>query len=272
MIAAEPQTASVDRQTTDRRNIARQTTAKAGTTVTTSWDDGHRADLRLAELLRSKDVRGTFYIPIHYAERSLENSALKDLASEGFEIGAHGFSHKLLRGLSSQELTDEIQPCRPILEDIIGKPVQMFCYPCGRYDAEAVRTLQQAGYRGARTTRMLATRPDFNPFAIPTTVQIFPHRPLTYLKNVARAGRLEGFKAYVAQRRRLGTWLELGKTLFDSALQNGGVWHLYGHSWEIDRLGLWDDLRELLDYVSRRDGVRYVPNCELVPASANGRH
>jgi hypothetical protein len=119
---------------------------------------------------------------------------------------------------------------------------------------------------------MLATRSDFNRFAIPTTVQIFPHPPFTYLKNVVRAGKMEGLKAYMTQRPRLGDWLELGKKLFDSVLQNGGVWHLYGHSWEIDRLGLWDDLRELLDYVSRRDGVRYVPNCELVPASANGRH
>jgi peptidoglycan-N-acetylglucosamine deacetylase len=256
----------------NRRHGETQRAVAKTTLVTTSWDDGNRADLRVAELLAERGVTGTFYIPIHYEERTLENRELRDLAVQGFEIGGHGFSHKLLWGLSPKELSDEIAPCKPMLEDIVGKPVEMFCYPCGRYDANVVRALQQAGYRGARTTRMLATRPDFSPFAIPTTVQIFPHPPLTYLKNVVRAGRMEGLKAYMTQQPRLGSWLELGKRLFDSVLQNGGVWHLYGHSWEIDRLGLWDDLGELLDYVSRREGVHYVPNCELVPASGNGRH
>jgi hypothetical protein len=237
--------------------------------VTTSWDDGHRADLKLAELLRSRGISGTFYIPINYQERTLENCELKDLASGGFEIGAHGFSHKLLWGLPAQELAQEIRPCKPILEDLIGKEVGMFCYPCGRYDMNVVRTLREAGYRGARTARMLATRPNFNAFEIPTTVQIFPHPPLNYLKNAARARRIEGLQAYLVQRPLLGSWLELGKKLFDAVLENGGVWHLYGHSWEIDRLGLWDDMCEILDYVSRREGVRYIPNGELVPLSGH---
>ncbi len=240
--------------------------------VTTSWDDGDSADLKLAELLRSRGISGTFYIPINYKERTLDNCELRDLASEEFEVGAHGFSHKLLWGLPPQELAEEIGPCKPMLEDIVGREVRMFCYPCGRYDANVVRTLQEAGYHGARTTRMLATRTDFDPFEIPTTVQIFPHRPFSYFKNVARARRLEGFRTYFAQREQLDSWFELGKRLFDAVMENGGVWHLYGHSWEIDRLGLWDELRDMLDYVSHREGVRYVPNCELVAASGNGLH
>jgi hypothetical protein len=63
---------------------------------------------------------------------------------------------------------------------------------------------------------------------------------------------------------RLGNWLELGKRLFDDVLENGGVWHLYGHSHEIEKLGLWKDLEEILDYVGKRKGVTYVPNRELI--------
>jgi len=62
----------------------------------------------------------------------------------------------------------------------------------------------------------------------------------------------------------LGSWVELGKRLFDVVLNKGGLWHLYGHSWEIDRLGLWGGLRELLDYICRRDGVSYLPNAALL--------
>ena len=37
-------------------------------------------------------------------------------------------------------------------------------------------------------------------------------------------------------------------------------WHLHEHSWEIEELGLWDELRQMLDYVSSGQGVTYVPN------------
>jgi hypothetical protein len=146
----------------------------------------------------------------------------------------------------------------------------MFCYPRGRYDSNVVRALKDIGYSGARTVRMLATRLDFDPFEMPTTVQIFPHPKSNYLKNVARMRRIEGLQTYLAQRTNLGNWLELGKRLFDSVLQNGGIWHLYGHSWEIDELGLWKDLEQMLDYVCKRNGVMYLPNWEslrFLPAS-----
>ena len=233
--------------------------------VTTSWDDGDCADLKVAGLLRSKGIEGTFYVPITpYRERPLDRNELRGLSSEGFEIGAHGFSHRLLRGLSARELVAEIAPCKPTLEDILGTPVQMFSYPGGRYDSKVVRALKEAGYGGARTVRMLATRLNFSPFEMPTTVQIFPHRQFTYLKNVVKGHKLECLGAYFAQRARLGNWFELGKRLFDRVLQNSGIWHLYGHSWEIDALNLWDELRAMLDYVSGREGVTYLPNGKIL--------
>lgn len=237
--------------------------------VTTSWDDGDRLDLRLAELLRSRKIPGTFYVPItpYMGRPALTHAELRALSSEGFEIGAHGFSHKHLWKLSPEELAAEITPCKPILEDILGTEVRMFCYPRGRYDSRVVRTLQEAGYRGARTVRMLATRLAFDPFEMPTTLQVSPHPRSSYIKNIARARKLEGVQVCLAHILRLGNWLELGKRLFDSVLQNGGIWHLYGHSWEIEELGLWRGLEEMLDYVCKREGVTYVSNGKLIPLS-----
>lgn len=232
--------------------------------VTTSWDDGDYADLKLAELLLSRGIRGTFYIPIHYRETPLGPSDLRSLTCEGFEIGAHGWSQKHLWHLKPEELAQEVQPCKRVLEDIIGREVQMFCYPRGRYDANVVQALQEAGYRGARTVRMLATTSSFNVFEMPTTLQVFPHVRFSYFKNAARARSLETWRSCLVQMPRLGSWLELGKRLFDAVLEKGGIWHLFGHSWEIESLGLWDDLREILDYVCGRDDVQYVPNCALL--------
>ena len=243
--------------------------------VTTSWDDGDRADLRVAELLRSRQIKGTFYVPnTPYGDRpALSRADLRTLSSEGFEIGAHSVSHKLLWGLSPEELAKEVGPCKPILEDILGTEVRMFCYPCGRYDSNVIRALKAAGYWGARTVRMLATRLEFNPFEMPTTVQIMRQPRSSYLKNVARARKMEGLQIFLAHLARLDDWLELGKRLFDSVLENGGMWHLYGHSHEIEKLGLWRELEEMLDYVGKRKGTMYVPNCELIRLqSPEGKH
>lgn len=227
-------------------------------------------------MLRSRAIRGTFYVPItpYQSRPALSHAELRALSSEGFEIGAHGYSHKHLWRLPANELAEEITPCRPILEDILGAEVRMFCYPRGRYDANVVRALKKAGYYGARTVRMLATGFEFDPFEMPTTVQISPHRKSDYIKNVARGARkIEGLQVFLANMTRLGNWVELGKKLFDSVLENGGIWHLYGHSREIEELGMWKELEEILDHVGKRKGVMYVPNCELVPSfSGQAKH
>jgi hypothetical protein len=102
---------------------------------------------------------------------------------------------------------------------------------------------------------------------MPTTIQISRHCRSTYIKNVARGRTLEGLQACLSNVTKLGNWLELGKSLFDSVFENGGIWHLYGHSQEIEDLGLWKELEEILDYVAKRKGVTYLPNCKLIPNS-----
>jgi hypothetical protein len=111
---------------------------------------------------------------------------------------------------------------------------------------------------------MLAIRPCNDPFEIPTTVQIYRHPRSSYIKNAARGCRLESLRTCLVQMPRLESWLKLGKRLFDEVLEKGGIWHLSGHSWEIEKLGLWNDFCEILDYVGQREGVSYVPNCGLV--------
>ena len=236
------------------------------TIVTTSWDDGDPRDLKLAELLRSRGLRGTFYIPMsgYLGNPTLGPSCLRALASDGFEIGAHSVSHMSLTLFTGEQLRREVSFCKRELEQRIGREVTMFCYPNGRFNQEVLRQVERAGYKGARTTRMLHVKLDFVPFEMPTTVQAFPHQRENYVRDLARARNYLGFVRRAAQLTRFASWVELGKELFDHALEQGGVWHLYGHSWEVDQFGVWADLQEILDYVSHRSGVTYTTNGELV--------
>jgi len=133
----------------------------------------------------------------------------------------------------------------------------MFCYPGGHFTRTTVRCLADAGYHGARTTRMLATRTGFERFEMPTTLQAYPHTGFTYLKNTVKAARPARLLNYTVGR---SGWVELGKRLFDRVLKDGGVWHLYGHSWELEDHSLWEGLAELMDYVSGHDEVLYLTN------------
>jgi len=228
--------------------------------VTTSWDDGDRADLKLVDLLHSRGVQGTLYVPIkpYLGRPALSRNELRLLSDAGFEIGAHGVDHEHMPSLSRQQTLTVVRECKNQLESMVGQPVRMFCYPGGHFTPTTVRCLADTGYFGARTTRMLATRSSFNRFEMPTTVQAYPHSGFTYLKNTVKAKRPARLYNYAIGGR--STWVELGKRLFDRVLREGGVWHLYGHSWELEDHQLWDGLAELMDYVSGREGVAYLTN------------
>ena len=236
------------------------------TIVTTSWDDGDPKDARIADLLGSRGLKGTFYVPLNgYAgRRTIDNATLKTLCLDGFEIGAHSVSHISLSKLNGTALSHEVRDCKSTLEQAIGSQVTMFCYPNGRYNSAVIREVEGAGYQGARTTQMLSSHFNFKPFQMPTTVQAYPHLRTAYFRNLGRAKNVLGLAKAVTKLRGSRTWVELGKHLFKGVLEQGGIWHLYGHSWEIDQLGIWDDLEEMLDYVSHHEGVIYATNSQLL--------
>lgn len=236
------------------------------TIVTTSWDDGHPCDLRLALELAERSLPGTFYVPLRGEEHKpvLQTEALLYLHKQGFEIGAHTFSHSILPGLEQKELSREVCDSKQMLEEQLGSEVHMFCYPRGRYDPEVIACVQRSGFEGARTTRMLAHTLRFSRFEMPTSLQAYPHSPLNYLKNLARHRDWTGIGRYVQKYMKCRTWTDLGRKLFDEVLLEGGVWHLYGHSWEIQGLGLWDELCDLLEYVAHHKGVIYASNGRVI--------
>ena len=234
--------------------------------VTTSWDDDAASGLEVAELLVAKGLPATFYVPTGRLGESslLSGSNLRTLSAAGFEIGAHTVSHRILTSLQGSELTREVADCKPRLEDILGREVSTFCYPKGRFNANVVNEVKRAGYRGARSAQMLCSAAVADAYKMPTTMQAYPHHRANYVKNLVR---LRAFPALVRSLPDLidfEGWLQLGKRMFDRVLREGGVWHLFGHPWEIAKLNLWSDLREMLDYVSRREGVTYATNAQLL--------
>jgi peptidoglycan-N-acetylglucosamine deacetylase len=227
--------------------------------VTTSWDDGHVLDLRLADLLGSRGLPGTFYV----APRNVELPTAERLSAaetarlaEDFEIGGHTLNHRRLARLTDDEAWDEVVAGKSALEQVIGAPLTSFCYPGGEYGAGHPDMVARAGFSTARTVRRWVGRPSLR-FEMATTMHCYRH--LVDGPPIARFTR-----GNLRLAARLYTdWDELAIRLFDSVAAQGGVFHLWGHSWEIDRNGDWARLERVLDHIAGRDEIAYASNSEV---------
>lgn len=221
--------------------------------VTTSWDDGSKSDLKLAELLDKYGIKGTFYTPKNYSGTLLEKDDLRAL-DKVHEVGAHTLNHVDLTKVSLLQAKEEIAGIKAYLEDILGHKVYMFCYPYGKYNENIKKIVKASGFIAART----CTHGSFNLIKDPYEWQISLHAsngsPLMTLKIWRKSG---------ISIRSLIDWETRAKLLFDLALKRGGVYHIWGHSREIWGKGEWDKLNRVLGYISGRNGARYLTNREV---------
>jgi glycosyltransferase involved in cell wall biosynthesis/peptidoglycan/xylan/chitin deacetylase (PgdA/CDA1 family) len=216
-------------------------------TITTSWDDGHPLDLRIAELLAKHGLRGTFYVPLENTRSTLSPVQIRDLSST-FEIGAHTFHHLVLTTLTSDHARAEVVESKARLEEITGKPCKVFCFPKGRYANAHIDMLGEAGFTGARTVELLSfnrPRAKRGIAIMPTTMQACPNPTFTYFRNAARRFRFKALGSLLLHSH--GTdWAATAFALLDRAQESGGVFHLWGHSWEIEEYQEWQALDRVL--------------------------
>ena len=222
-----------------------------------SWDDGHPADCRVADMLSRHGLRGTFFVPLANVEGlpTLNGQELRDISRQGFEIGAHGLDHRRLTALPRQQARQQIEDGKRRLEDLLGRPVTGFCYPGGRHDRSIRSAVAQGGFAYARTTEMFRLDIGPDPYRMPTTLQLYPHGTPALLRNWARQGC--GWKRLTrALRLRQSGLLPCAAGFAGEAADTGGVLHLWGHSWEIANENRWQWLDEILAAIAAVPGVR----------------
>jgi peptidoglycan/xylan/chitin deacetylase (PgdA/CDA1 family) len=78
-------------------------------------------------------------------------AALVEIAGCGIEIGSHSHTHPELDRLSAEGLAAETIRPKALLEDKIGKPVNSFAYPFGRFNRPARDAVAVAGYSAGCT-------------------------------------------------------------------------------------------------------------------------
>lgn len=251
-------------------------TMRPRSVMTTSWDDGHPLDQRVAELLTKHGLTGTFYIPLKNSRPVMDAKEIQKL-SENFEIGAHTVHHVILTEVSQETAEAEIRGSKLRLEDLTGHTCESFCFPKGQFRRWHLDIVRQAGFRCARTVELLSTSFPVRWEGIdliPTTVQARAHRWTAYARNCVRRLNLSGSLNFVLYARTRN-WMEIARSMLIAVAQYGGVFHLWGHSWEIEEKHQWPQLesvfREMHDL---QKVIACLPNSRIstatgVPSTAN---
>jgi peptidoglycan/xylan/chitin deacetylase (PgdA/CDA1 family) len=137
--------------------------------VVITFDDGCETDLMsAAPMLREFGFDGTFYVTVGFLDKRgyLSRTQLRQLGDLGMEIGSHSMTHSYLTDLSQEQVTRQIADSKHILEQIIGRSIQHFSCPGGRWDRRVAETARQSGYRSVTTSRVAANSRRSDPFAL----------------------------------------------------------------------------------------------------------
>jgi hypothetical protein len=232
--------------------------------VTTSWDDGHKLDMKLAALLRKYSLPATFYISPRHNEFApdelLSESQVQELAID-FEIGSHTITHPTLTRVRPDRVTQELRTSKAALEAVTGRSVTTFCYPKGAVNSRVAKQAQENGYAYARTIRRYSISTPTDLMLAATTLEAHRNPWTTFPVDLWRTAKVARFDPKLTVRCL--DWENLAIYLFDQALAQGGVYHLWGHSWVIEKYEDWAKLERVFAYISGRNDIIYTPNSSL---------
>lgn len=212
----------------------------------------------MIRLLDRFGLVGTFYInsKTDNVGRTLIQKRIREMvfevANSGHEVGSHTVNHVILT--KCKDPREEIERSKFELENLTGRKVTSFCYPNGAYDDGIKNIVRETGYLSARTCKYMGTGLPKDPYEFGITLHASNGSPRTTLKILLQSG---------IPFRSLWDWEIRAKLLFDLVLEKGGIWHLWGHSWEIELHKDWGKLTRVLQYVSDREEVLYLANGKI---------
>jgi peptidoglycan/xylan/chitin deacetylase (PgdA/CDA1 family) len=124
--------------------------------VAITFDDGCETDfLHAAPALSQAGCTATFYVTTGFLGKPgfLSATQLRQLSDAGFEIGCHSSTHAYLPDLGIDELWGEIGEPKEVLQQLIGRQVDHFSCPGGRWSRRVADVARRAGYLTMATSR-----------------------------------------------------------------------------------------------------------------------
>lgn len=135
-----------------------------------SFDDGHESSYsEIFPLLAERRWRGTFFVVASWIgePHSLSWGQLRAMADAGMEIGSHSLTHPFINTLAPDAIRHEFAESKRILEDGLGRPVQVASLPRGSTAPGMAEIVAELGYEAFCTSEPGLVSATTNPFDAP---------------------------------------------------------------------------------------------------------
>jgi peptidoglycan/xylan/chitin deacetylase (PgdA/CDA1 family) len=151
-------------------------------TRSSSPDDGYQDFFQAAfPVLETYHLRSVSYVIPGFLGRVgyMTQAQVADLDQTGLvEIASHTMTHPDLTRLDARALAIQLDASKATLEQLLGHPVDDFCYPYGRFDPRIVAAVAAAGYQSA-TTEVFGTDHGWSDRLTWSRVRVTGGEPLT---------------------------------------------------------------------------------------------
>lgn len=198
--------------------------------IISSWDDGSKSDLKIAELMSKYKIPTIFYWcaamskskDVGNVQSWLTIEECKEIAKT-FEIGSHSYTHQSLKKLSIPQLAMEITDSRKFWQDIVSQEINSFAYPKNSITSLSKALVKGAGYKSARSNIVGCLNAGSDQYKIECTIQIGIDR-IEY-KNKS--------------------W----ELFFDEMMEkitDDSIFHIFGNSCDIEKYNDWENFENFL--------------------------
>jgi peptidoglycan/xylan/chitin deacetylase (PgdA/CDA1 family) len=128
--------------------------------------DRRSIDRFLAGLPFSRDERGRLATAMSElgATRLMDWAQARELLRHGIDVQSHSATHPFLTSLDPEALAADLLRSRRAIEDGVGVPAQLLCYPYGDCDVRVAAAARHAGYKAGVLAEHTGPWPD--PFRI----------------------------------------------------------------------------------------------------------
>jgi peptidoglycan/xylan/chitin deacetylase (PgdA/CDA1 family) len=152
-----------------------------------TFDDGYADNYtQLFPILKKYNVKGIVF-PItglvNENPNFLSTTQMKEMEQSGLvEFGSHTKNHTYLATVDLKKVNYELVESKRFLEESLGKPIRIFCYPYGDYSPAVIEEVKKIGYLIAFTIEEGGAT-FFNQEYSLDRHYITPHTSLSFLKE-----------------------------------------------------------------------------------------